>query len=613
MRVLLMVLVHHTGDPAWLEPPFEPRRDVRLIPDPDAGLPTSVQRTIRSAALDAIAAGQPLAMRDPGDRLMQRMMSVCLGERVPAEYAELNREEMGLVSRFMQWQERPSPEELDAQRVLIVGAGVCGIALGVSLKKLGVPFTIIEKHPQAGGTWFRNRYPGCGVDTPNHAYSFSFGGSHPWSRYFSQREEVLDYLSKVVEEFELRPNIRFETTLERSSWDESTQQWVSQVRAGDGRQELRSRFLVSGIGQLSDPAIPDIAGASDFAGLRFHSVDWPEDLDVSGRRVAVIGTGATAMQLVPAIANRASRVAVFQRTAQWARPIPGYADPIRAETQLLMAHVPLYAKWFRFNMFWRYGDGLLRHLKTDPDWAHPERAVNSVNDRHRQEMTEFIRSKLNGRPDLIAKSLPDYPAYGKRILLDNDWYGTIRKPNVDLFTEGMRRLTPGGIELVSGRESAADIIVYATGFKVAEMASRLNLTGRGGRTLSDAWGNHNAAAYLGLMVPSFPNFFCMLGPGSGPGHGGSSVFQAECQARYIAACIVRMHEARIAVVDVKRHVHEAYLGRFDEEHRTLVWAHPRVSSYYRNGRGRVFTVMPWRFVDYWRMTHDPDLDDFNVG
>lgn len=607
LRVLLMVMVHMTGDTAWLEPPFRPVRDVRLIPNPSAGLAPEAQERIRAAAVEVLSRREQPALVDPGDDLMQRMMSVCLGEEVAPEYAELNREEMGLKDRSFD----AVPIGRDAsQNFLIVGAGVSGIALAVNLKKLGVPFVIVEKMPAVGGTWFLNRYPGCGVDTPNHSYSYSFGPKHRWSRYFSRREEVQSYVEKVIKEFDLEPHLRYMTELKGAKWSEEEQCWFSVLESENGREVFRSTFLVSAIGQLSDPSIPKIAGADSFKGSIFHSVAWPEDLDVTGKDIAVIGTGATAMQLVPTIVHRTGSIRVYQRTPQWSRPIPGYSDLIDEGAQQLLEHVPFYAEWFRFNMFWRYGDGLLKYLRKDPTWEFPQRSVNAVNDRHRQEMTDFIVSELEGREDLVGKCIPSYPPYGKRILLDNGWFKTIREPNVDLVVDPIKGIGPDYVETADGKRRHADIIVYSTGFKLTEMAARLNIVGRDGRELVEEWANDNPSAYLGLVVPGFPNFFCMLGPGSGPAHGGSAVFQAECQTRYIVSCLVRMAEENMSSLEIREDVTKDYLRKADAEHETLIWTHPGMSTYYRNSQGRVFSVMPWRFVDYWRLTHDADMSEF---
>jgi 4-hydroxyacetophenone monooxygenase len=609
IRVLLMVLFHMTGDPRWLEPPYTPKRDVRLIPDPKAGVPDEIQKEIRTAILALFRNGAPKpAITDPGNDLILKMMSACLGEKVAPEYAPLMREEMGFISRDARWTTPPAAKRLQTQHVLIVGAGVCAIALGVGLGRLGIPYTIVEKNAELGGTWYVNRYPGCGVDTPNHSYSFSFGARNNWTRYFAQREELLNYLKKVALEHDVRSHIRFNTRLTSSRWDQAKHCWTSSLETNNGVEDFDSTILVSAIGQLNDPSPAHFNGEEDFAGQMFHSALWSEDIKLDGKHVAVIGTGATAMQLVPTIADRVASVTVYQRSAQWSRPVEGYADNITDGAQWLLRHLPFYVEWFRFNMFWRYGDGLLPFLRKDPNWPHPDRAVNKGNDRHRLELTEFIQSELKDRPDLIEKCVPTYPPYGKRILLDNGWFRTLTKPNVELVTDRIDRIVRDGIVTSDGTLRPADTIVVSTGFKVTEMAARLNITGRDGRKLGEVWADDNPTAYLGLTVPDFPNFFCMLGPNSGPAHGGSVIFQAECQSRYITGCLVNMIEHDIAAIDVRQEVHDRYVREVDNEHEQLIWTHPGMSTYYRNRRGRVFSAMPWRFVDYWAMTHDPDLN-----
>jgi 4-hydroxyacetophenone monooxygenase len=613
IRCLLMVLVHMTGDMRWLELPYLPKRDVRLIPDPDAGVPREIQDEIRAAVVRLFSGDSPSpAITDPGDELMLLMMRACLGENVTPEYAPLMREEMGFVPREARWHHRPSDGRLAGQHVLIVGAGVCAIALGVALGHLGIPYTIVEKNAELGGTWWINRYPGCGVDTPNHSYSYSFGARNSWTRYFCQREELLGYLQKVADEHGIRKHLRLNTELASSRWDERTRRWISTLKTKDGEETFESSALVSAIGQLNDPSRARFKGEEEFRGQILHSALWSEDINLDGKHVAVIGTGATAMQLVPSIADRIASVTVYQRTAQWARPVKGYSDPISEGARWLLAHLPFYVQWYRFNMFWRYGDGLLPFLRKDPAWPHPERAVNKGNDRHRQELTDFILSELKDRPDLIEKCVPTYPPYGKRILLDNNWFRTLTKPTVELVTEPIDRFSRDGIVASDGAVRGADIIVIATGFKVTEMAARLDITGRDGKNLRDAWAGDNPTAFLGLTVPGFPNFFCMLGPNSGPAHGGSVIFQSECQSRYISACLVDMIERDVAAIDVRQDVHDDYIRKVDAEHEAMIWTHPGMTTYYRNRSGRVFSAMPWRFVDYWRMTHDPDLGQYRL-
>lgn len=608
LRVLLMVLFQATGDDHWLS--FQPKRDTRLISDEDAGLSVEDQAEIRAAAFELLSNGRDLdpAIPRPSDLLIKRMMDVCLGEEVPSEYAPLMREELGFEPRDVSWEAGPR----DGLRpILIVGAGVSGIALGARLGRLGIPYLIVERHDDVGGVWLENRYPGAGVDTPNHSYSYSFGSPFAWTRYFSTRDEIHTYLRLCADEFGVRPNIRFNTSVVAAKWDEGQQQWIVSVDGPNGREDLVTDVLVSAIGQFGKPSTPVIAGAETFIGPAFHSAEWPEGLGTDGKRVAIIGTGASAMQIVPTIVDNVQSLTVYQRTAQWVRPIPRYRDAI-GPAQWLLDHVPLYAAWFRFTMWWRYGDGLLPLLRKDSSWPHPGRAVNERNDRHRIEMLAHIKAELGSRDDLIAKSTPGYPPFGKRILLDNGWYQAIKSPKVELVTDAVEAITSEGVRVVDGTERSADIIVYATGFDMTTMAARLNVTGRRGAVLGQVW-RDDPRAFLGIAVPSFPNFFMMGGPNTGLGHGGSTIFQAESQARYISGMIVRMLEEEVATVEVRQEAFENFVETVDRAHDELIWTHPDVSSYYRNAQGRVVSVMPFRLVDYWRMTHDPDLSNYLTG
>ena len=613
LRVLLMVLFHLTADQKWLADPFLPKRDVSLISDTEAGLSAEAGAEIRRRAAELLSVNTlDVAVDDPGNEMMVKMMSLCLGEVVPPEYAPMMREEMGLASRQVDWSDE-KPNSLPTKRpVVIVGAGASGIALGANLVKLGIPFVILEKNSQVGGTWHENIYPGCGVDTPNHAYSFSFGTRNSWSRYFAPRDEIQDYLIRSADDAGIRPYIEFNTVVKKADWDTTNDCWSVTLDGPDGPGELQAMALVSAIGQLSLPSIPPIEGVEDFKGPVFHTAAWPEGLELDGKRIAIIGTGASSMQIVPNIVNRVASLHIYQRSPQWARPIPKYHDPIPDGSQWLLEKVPYYAAWFRFAMLWRYGDGLLPSLRKDPNWGQPDRSLNRSNERHRVQMTEHVLKELAGRQDLIEKGLPTYPPYGKRILLDNGWYSAITKPNVELVTDDIRQITRNGVETVDSTKREADIVILATGFTVSLMTARLNVTGLRGQNLADIWADDNPSAHLGITVPGFPNLFSMQGPNTGLGHGGSAIFQAECQAHYIAACLVQMVERGIEVIDVKQEVHDAYVRRVDTEHEGLIWTHPGMSTYYRNARGRVVSVMPWRLVDYWSMTHQPDLTEYHL-
>lgn len=609
LRVLLMCLVHLTGDERWLTLPYLPAKDVSIVPDPSAGLPDDVAAEIRAAVVRH-AADRPV-IESPDDELMLRMMTACTADRIDPGYVGMMREEMGFANKDVTWPEgHERPSDLD---VVIIGAGPSGIALAVRLQRLGVPYRIFESGPSVGGVWRDNRYPGCAVDTPNHFYSFSFARPHRWPRYFSAQPELERYLQQTADDFGVTSRTTFGANVEGAVWNERTGRWNVDVRVDGVVERVDAAVLVSAVGQLHAPKLPIVDGLDSFAGRAFHSSRWPADLDLDGRSVAVIGTGATAMQIVPEIVDQVSSLAVYQRSAQWARPIERYHDPIPAGSQWLIENLPFYAPWYRFTMTWRYSDGLLRHLQKDPDWPHPERSINRRNDFHRQEMTDHIARELDGRADLIAKCVPDYPPYGKRILLDNGWFRTLCESHVELVTDGIACIEPDGVVTVDGTHRPCDVIVFATGFEVTRMAARLDIVGRDGRRLADEWADDDPQAYLGISVPGFPNFFCLQGPNTGLGHGGSAIFQSECQARHITSCLVAMVERGARSIEVTRAAHDADVAAVDAAHEAMIWTHPGMGTYYRNRHGRVVTVMPWSLLDYWSRTHDIDPAAYEFG
>jgi 4-hydroxyacetophenone monooxygenase len=614
LRVLLMCLYHVSGDHRWLEPPFQPARDVRLIADERAGFDDEVADRIGQAARELLTGDEPIrpAVVDPGDELMLEMMRWCTNDRIADDYAAMFREDLGLADRSVRWA-GPPPAVID-RHVLVIGAGATGIILGKRLLELGVPFTIVERADEVGGTWRDNVYPGAAVDTPNHAYSFSTGSRYRWSRNFSPQPELYDYLRRKADEYGIRAHVRFGTEVTSAAWDDGACRWRVSLRTEEGTDDIVVNDIVSAIGPFGRPKLPDVDGIDDFEGPVFHTSQWPDGLDLTGKRVAIVGTGASAMQVGPTIAPDVGHLTVVQRTAQWARPIPRFHDPISDGSQWLLANVPFYAEWFRLTMLWRYGDGLLPHLHKDPDWPHPDVSLNRVNERHRQEMLAHIADELADRDDLIDVCTPDYPPYGKRILLDNGWYRMLRRDNVELVPASLTRVTPSGIVVrdADGEERTieTDVLVLSTGFQVNESVRVLDLTGRGGARLDDQWGHDDATAYLGITIPNFPNLFVMLGPSTGLGHGGSAIFQAESQVRYVCDAIVRMIEHDIAAIEVRPIVHDEYVAAVDARHADMIWTHPAVSTYYRNSHGRVVIATPWSLLEYWRMTHDIDLDDF---
>jgi 4-hydroxyacetophenone monooxygenase len=592
--ILLMVLVHLTGERRWIEPPYRPVRDSRIFADESGGLPEAIQAEVRDAAYEVLSHGAEDVELD--DDLLAEMMSACVGEPVGADYVPVMLEEMGL---------RPQPEmphvDTEDLRVLVVGAGVSGICAAIRLTEAGIGFTVIEKNEDVGGGWFENTYPDAGVDTPNHFYSFSFTEQQDWGHYYSKQPEILAYLRDTAAG--IRDRIRFGVEVEELRWEEPL--W--HARLSDGTTHT-AHAVMTGVGALNRPKLPPIENA--FAGPSFHTARWPDGLDLTGRRVALIGTGASAVQAARPTAEVAEHLTIFQRSPQWIIPNPIYRSPVPAGKRRLLLEVPFYAAWYRFALFWRYADSLHPHIQVDPAWPHPERSVSARNDKHREFLAEFIADELDGRPDLVDKALPSYPPYGKRMLLDNDWYKTLRRENVELVADAVTRVTPTGVETAAGAHHDADVVVFATGFHTTRTFWPMDVIGRDGRSIHDVWGDDDPRAHLGITVPGFPNLFMLLGPGTGLGHGGSAIFHIEAQVRYTVLCLAEMVRTGRRVLEPREDVTAAYNERLDTAHERMVFSHPGMNNWYKNRAGRVVALSPWRLVDYWAMTREPDFADF---
>lgn len=608
---LLAAMALLTGEDRWLEPPFAPGPAPDLGDHNTGGLPDEVLARARSESADVLRRWRdgelvPAPVPEPG-RLV-RLLNASLSDVLPEDYGQLLGAELGIYPRGG----RPAGDT-EGLEVVIIGAGASGLCLASRLAESGIPYVIVEKNDDVGGTWHENVYPGCGVDTPSHLYSLSTEPNPEWSRYFAPRDELAGYWRSIADKHGIRPNIRFSTEVVDATWDEHDCQWQVRVRDASGAEsELRAAVLVSAVGLLNQPSVPAIDGADSFAGPALHTARWDRNLDLAGKRVAVIGTGASAMQFVPAAAKIAGEVRVFQRSPQWAMPHPLYKSEVPAAVHFLNRTVPYYQGWYRLHLFWRMGDRLHRLLQIDPDYPHPDRAINKSNDRLRAMLTAYIEQQLAGHPDLLAKSVPSYPVYGKRLLIDNGWYRTLKRDNVDLVTEPIDRITPAGVRTSDGRDYEADMIVYATGFTSVDILGSIDVYGRDGRSLHKQWGTDDGRAYLGITVPGFPNFFCLYGPNTNTGHGGTVIAGTEMQADYITKVLAEMADNDLASVEIRPDVFDAYDTELEAALERTIWTHPGMTTYYRNSKGRVVTNSPWKYGDYWRRTHQPDLGEYTV-
>ncbi len=613
---LAMSLIHMTGDASLLE--TVPLPVYEFWGDGQGNILPDTQEAIRVRAAKALQAwtqgDRPPA---PDDATLARMMSFIAGMEIPAHYLPMLREELGIAARDTRAID-PSDPALRAAagklKVLIVGAGMSGLLSAIKLRQAGIAFEIVEKNEDVGGTWFENSYPGVRVDNPNHLYGYSFEPNHEWPQHYSTGDVLLEYFRRVADKHELRPHIRFETQVVRAAWDEAAAKWRVTLRDSNGGEtESVADAVISAVGQLNQPKFPDIPGQDSFEGVAFHSARWRHDVDLSGKRVCVIGTGASAFQFVPEIAPSVGHLTVFQRTPTWMGPTANYFDEVTDGKKWLLEHVPFYDKWYRFWLFWTMTDGLYEAVKIDPDWNGPPGTISAVSAELRTLLAEKILEQVPDRPDLAAKAIPDFAFGGKRSLRDNGvWLAALKRPNVELVTDRIVEIVANGVKTADGRVHECDVLIYGTGFHASKFLRTFEIVGREGRKLHDVW-KGDARAYLGMTTPGFPNFFMLYGPNTNIVVNGSIIFFSECSVRYVMGCLGLLAERGAKTLDVKRDVHDAFNAKVDAANRMMAWGHPGVSSWYKNDLGRVSQNWPFPLVEYWQATLKPDPKDFEIA
>jgi 4-hydroxyacetophenone monooxygenase len=602
---LLLVYTHLSGDEALLREyaPHIKGAWVFEVEDVPA-LKQKVVTALIETFADYAANDRPLPPAPPAD-MLQRMCDAAVGGHVPAEYLPMVQEELSFDrtdAKTVKWRKQPNPAFLDSFLAVVIGSGYSGLAMAAKLKEAGIPFTVIEKNDDVGGTWYENTYPGVAVDTPNHFYSYSFRVKADWDHYFARGPEIIDYIRTCYREMDIAGHMRFREEVVSAIWDENQGRWIVTIRRADGSEyELKANVVISGAGLLNRPSYPDIEGLDSFTGPKFHSARWDHSVSLEGKTVVQIGTGASGMQIAPQIAPIVKHLTIFQRSPHWARRNPLLFAEVTEAKKWGLANIPYYTKWYRFQLLWATSDGVLPSLRKDPNWTEPERSLNAANDEIRQQLISHIREQVNGDEELMAKVIPPFPPYGKRMLRDGYWYHTLTHDNVELVTGPVKRVTPTGVVDQDGVQHAADVIIMATGFKAQMPLYPMHIEGTQG-TIRDAWGQDNPRAHLGITVPHFPNLFILYGPNTNGGHGGSAVFNAECQVRYTMMALREMIEREANVVEVREEPFEDYNRKVDAEHAQLVWTHPGVKNWYRNAQGRVVTNSPWRLCHYRNLT-----------
>ncbi len=464
-------------------------------------------------------------------------------------------------------------------KIVIVGGGFSGLGLAIRLKQRGVAdFVVLERAPDVGGTWHHNTYPGCTCDVPSHLYSFSFAPNPNWSQTYSPQAEIRDYLRRCADDFGIRPHLRTNVDVEAANWREDDQLWEIDTSAGP----YTATVLVSGMGPLTEPKLPDVPGLESFEGKTMHSARWDHAYDLKGKRVASIGTGASAIQYVPEIRAEVEKLYVFQRTAPWIMPHGNRS--ITDLERALYRHVPFAQQLVRAGVYVGRELLVLGFVKEPKLMALLARLA-------RAHMHKQISD-----PDLRDQVTPDYTGGCKRMVPSNRWYRALAQPNVELVTGALREVRKRSVIDASGVEREVDAIILGTGFRVTDMPVSHQVRGRNGALLADVW-QGSPRSYLGTSVPGFPNFFTLLGPNTGLGHS-SMVYMAESQVEHVRNAIGKLDAAGAATIEVRPEAHAAFNREVDKQMQGTVWDTGGCSSFYLDATGRNATLWPdwtWRF------------------
>lgn len=608
--VLVAVLAQLTGDPAVVDR-FGPA--ISYVPDPPEQAGTTDPDTaeaLATAVLDALAEPRP-AGAVPVDDLdfFARLLPVALGSDVDAEHVPLLLEQGGF---------RPSQPTLprtvpipDTVNVAIIGAGIAGISVALAAAEEGVGYEIFDRNDEVGGTWLTTKYPGIGVDTPSAYYSLSREVNPDWSSYYPQGAEYQAYLVALAGKHGLREHTRFGTEVEALWWDEGQDRWqIHSVDADGGRDVSYARVVVTAAGYLNRPRWPDVPGRDTFEGIGIHSAQWDPALDLTGKRVAVIGAGCTAVQIVDACVDEVEQLTVFQRQPHWVAPRKRFTDDVPFHRRYLGRHVPYYANWHRLKSYWATADNNHPIILQDPEWAKTHLSINPANDVLLQMCLEYIDRTFGAGTELAKKVTPDFAPYGKRIIRDpGGYYAALTREHVEVEASEPAEVNAKGIVTEDGRQLELDVIVYATGYHL-DFLSTVDIRGRDGRKLADEWGD-SPRAYRGGTVPGFPNLFITSAPNYSPGHGAGANFSMELLSHYIIECLQLMALRGATTIEVTDQAYRDYVASIDEAMSGTVWCHtPNAHTYYRSGSGRVVVATPFRLVDLWHEHRAPIESDY---
>ena len=603
LNAVRMALYQNTGDPA-------------LAALPQAQNMSDEQRnSLKQQAVDWLEANASTTrLPEPDDAELRKLMSMATAEDLGQLEFEARREQTAFKDYpfLVQW-DGDKPEIPSDFRVVIVGSGFSGVVMAVQCQLLGIPYVVIEKGDEPGGTWNINRYPDVRVDTISLTYELSFEKDWRWKEYFGRGEEVREYLNHVSRKFGVYDNTRFGHALTRASFDEASGKWLLDVDTPDGPERMEASVLVTATGLFANPKIVEFEGRDLFRGQIVHPARWPEDLSLKGKRVAVIGNGSTGIQMVGAIAEQAEHTCVFQRTPQWIAPRDKYGQPMEPEVHWLMDNFPGYWNWARYMAGAPLFDTHAL-VCTDPEWQAKGGKVNPVSDAMRGDLAAYIERETGGDRSIIDRVLPDYAPMSRRPVVDNGWYRALTRDDCELVTDPIARFSENGIVTADGTEHPLDVVVTATGFEVVKYLWPAQFYGRGGLEVHDMWeAADGPRAWIGAMVPGFPNMFMLYGPNSQPvSSGPAQSTWFTIWSAFIGRCLMKMLREGASTIEVTREAYEAYNKALDVESRNLVAMTKEggieKNYYVNNEHGRLQVNSPWYGPVFQKMFAEPDWD-----
>lgn len=619
LPTLMAAIMAYTGKPLFMDGTIETNNEVFL--DMNCGLTETASELVRERAFVILKDCRDNNVHPaivPNKNYFYKILDFLTGSKIPDKIKPLFLEEFLTYTakkdqRGIYWDKghsNPKP----GFKVLIIGGGSSGILSAIKLEEAGVDYLLVDKNDTLGGTWTEARYPGAGVDSPSAAYCFSFEPNYNLKHYYALRDEVYQYWNDCADSYNIRKRTRLSVAIRDLQWDNDRKEWkaILQNEKNGATEDLYFNVVYCCIGQLNKWKIPTITGIEQYKGFYFHAANWNEGCDLKNKKVVLVGTGATSIQLAPAIADEVGHLTVIQRTPQWFKENPLYKKEISEEVRCLLKYMPYYGIFFRILSLFKILDKFDDLFGMDPNREDKLNSASPLNDHMRGKLIQYIKDKTGNDKTLFHQLLPDYPPFGTRILQDAGWVETLKKENVTLISGSLDAFKEEGV-VVGDKQIEADAVIFATGYTPLNI--NFEITGYKGKHLSDqdVWGKNqtDARAYLGITIPDFPNFFLMYGPNTNIGSG-AVPFNSELQVRYANRCIKYLIENDIAALNLKQEPLDKYMQYVDDCLDNVVYCHPRSSSWYNTGKNRrSSTNMPFSNFIYWELTKEPDYNNYN--